>query len=266
MIHPTVVIPTYNAAEFLDDCLRSVAGIPRILIHDCGSTDDTIKIARSHGAYVKQFGGQHWDVFPEYTFRNRLILDAPRVFPETTHVIIMDADEVISHNLPAAIEEWPEDTGMVAPYYQLVGHPALMETQQPIEYRLLMAPAGYPLFEDSGAVGPHQAKAAWPRIDINHDVRWFHLGYTGDLGRRWQYNYERGDWPEATYFKVLRNPYPWQDVRVVPTILRNSCLTLHKRILSDHREVCMDYVLPSNHPDFHPLTTGMRIAAINTIR
>lgn len=242
----TVCIPTYNAAEHLDACLRSVAGAAHILVHDCGSTDDTVKIARAHGAHVRVFGGQTWDVFPEYTFRNRLTNAAAEVFPDTTHILLMDADEVVSHNWPAVLGDCAEDfpnAGCIVPYYQLVGHPAFMEGVGPIEHRLLCAPVNAgPFFKDSGRVGPHQCAAALENpvyVGLNN-IHWFHLGYTGNLTARWRRNIARGDYPGAGpdhYRQLLQKLYPWDNVRPLPQPLRESCLTLNTLIAKDRREV-----------------------------
>ena len=233
----TVCIPTYNAAEHLDACLRSVAGAAHILVHDCGSTDDTVKIARAHGAHVRVFGGQTWDVFPEYTFRNRLTNAATEVFPDTTHIMLLDADEVVSHNWPAVLGDIAADfpaAGYIVPYYQLVGHPAFMQGTGPIEYRLLCAPVGAgPFFKDSGRVGPHQCAASMPKMIQLHDIHWFHLGYTGNLTARWRRNIARGDYPSGH----VPHLYPWNDVHPLPQPLRESCLTLNTLIACDRREV-----------------------------
>jgi len=56
-----VLIVTYNSAETLDTCLKCIKReIPynRILVGDGGSQDDTVKIARSHGAEVYMFTGK----------------------------------------------------------------------------------------------------------------------------------------------------------------------------------------------------------------
>lgn len=242
----TVCIPTHNAAEHLDACLRSVAGAAHILVHDCGSTDDTIKIAQAHGAHVRVFGGHTWDVFPEYTFRNRLTNAAAEVFPDTTHIMLLDADEVVSHNWPAVLGDIAADfpaAGYIVPYYQLVGHPAFMQGSGPIEHRLLCAPVGAgPFFSDTGRVGPHQFSAKMRTltgVGLNN-VHWFHLGYTGNLAARWRRNIARGDYAAAEPGHndwLMRRLYPWNDVRPVPQPLRDTCLTLNTLIARDRREV-----------------------------
>lgn len=242
----TVCIPTHNAAEHLDACLRSVAGAAHILVHDCGSTDDTIKIAQAHGAHVRVFGGHTWDVFPEYTFRNRLTNAAAEVFPDTTHIMLLDADEVVSHNWPAVLGDIAADfpaAGYIVPYYQLVGHPAFMQGSGPIEHRLLCAPVGAgPFFSDTGRVGPHQFSAKMRTltgVGLNN-VHWFHLGYTGNLAARWRRNIARGDYAAAEPGHndwLMRRLYPWSDVRPVPQPLRDTCLTLNTLIARDPREV-----------------------------
>lgn len=48
----SVVVITLNNATTLDACLDGVAWADEILVLDSGSTDDTLAIARRHGARV----------------------------------------------------------------------------------------------------------------------------------------------------------------------------------------------------------------------
>ena len=55
-----VFIMTRNSARFLDGCLRSVehgVNVNRLIVIDGGSTDDTLEIARHHGAEIINDGG-----------------------------------------------------------------------------------------------------------------------------------------------------------------------------------------------------------------
>ena len=50
-----VAIPTLNSAETLDRCIRSIKDnipVKKLIVVDVGSTDDTIKIAKNHGASI----------------------------------------------------------------------------------------------------------------------------------------------------------------------------------------------------------------------
>lgn len=86
----------------LDRCLRSVAGlVDRIVVGDTGSTDDSIAIARRHGAEV--FSIPWVDDFA--AARNR-VLEAARC----DWVLVLDADEMLdlgeaAEQLPALLRE-----------------------------------------------------------------------------------------------------------------------------------------------------------------
>jgi GT2 family glycosyltransferase len=58
----SVVIPVYNAASDLEQCLASLGGstvVPvECIVVDDGSTDDSLKIAAQHGAKVRSTGGR----------------------------------------------------------------------------------------------------------------------------------------------------------------------------------------------------------------
>lgn len=87
----TAIILTKNEEKNLPDCLKSIRGFcARAVVVDCGSTDDTVKIAREMGAdvyfhefeyYARQFNWalDHCEINTAWAFR----LDADeRVTPE----------------------------------------------------------------------------------------------------------------------------------------------------------------------------------------
>src|SRR5215510_13829763 len=107
-----LIVLTYNEEANLDQCLRSVAGLPRnVFVVDSGSTDRTVAIAESHGARVavhafttqaKQF---NWalDALPlesawilrldaaEYLLpelREEILRELPRLPPEVTGIFL----------------------------------------------------------------------------------------------------------------------------------------------------------------------------------
>ena len=61
----TVIIPTYNEAQYLEDALYSVKFADEIIVVDSMSNDDTVKIATDHGCKVitrkfDNFSNQNW--------------------------------------------------------------------------------------------------------------------------------------------------------------------------------------------------------------
>ncbi|CAG4922374.1 glycosyltransferase family 2 protein [Paraburkholderia gardini] len=89
-----VAIITRNAAARLAECLQAVAFADEIVVVDSGSTDETVDIARAHGARVVQ----HTD-WPGFGRQKNRALDALA----TTWVLSLDADEIVSPELAASI-------------------------------------------------------------------------------------------------------------------------------------------------------------------
>ena len=85
------VINTYNAAEHLDRVLRSLSDFDEVVVCDMESTDDTVAIARSHGARVVTFPkGNHTICEPARDFAIHstscpwvLVVDADELVPDT---------------------------------------------------------------------------------------------------------------------------------------------------------------------------------------
>jgi len=88
-IPATVVVPVRNEASGLSACLAPLRRFQHVVVVDSGSTDDTVTIARDHGAEVVSF---HWDGrFPKK--RNWVL----RTYGfETPWVLFLDADEIVS--------------------------------------------------------------------------------------------------------------------------------------------------------------------------
>ena len=90
MINATAIIMTKNEEKNIVDCLKSMQGFAkRCVVIDCGSTDNTVPLAREMGAdvyfhefeyYAKQFnwGIDNTDIDTEWIIR----LDADERFPE----------------------------------------------------------------------------------------------------------------------------------------------------------------------------------------
>lgn len=92
----SVIIPVRNEAKNLPRCLQALNGVGEVYVIDSQSTDETVEIARSHGAKVVQFryqGGwpkkRQWamDTLP-FAYDWILLLDADEVLtPELTQEI-----------------------------------------------------------------------------------------------------------------------------------------------------------------------------------
>ena len=85
----TLIVMTYNEAANIARCLDSVPFVAEKLVVDCGSTDDTVAIARAHGARVVH---QDWLGFgPQRNFASS----------QASHdwIVVLDADEFMSRGL-----------------------------------------------------------------------------------------------------------------------------------------------------------------------
>jgi glycosyltransferase involved in cell wall biosynthesis len=85
----TLVVMTRNEAANIARCLDSVPFVSEKLVVDCGSSDDTVAIAREHGARVVH---QDWLGFgPQRNFAST----------QASHdwILVLDADEFLSRGL-----------------------------------------------------------------------------------------------------------------------------------------------------------------------
>ncbi|HRY14894.1 MAG TPA: glycosyltransferase family 2 protein [Candidatus Competibacteraceae bacterium] len=90
------VILTLNEAQHLPRCLASLAGVAdAVLVADCYSTDDTVRIAQAHSARVVQ---REWINYATQFNWALTQLDA-----DTDWVLRIDADEVLTPALAAEI-------------------------------------------------------------------------------------------------------------------------------------------------------------------
>ncbi|MFC4526040.1 glycosyltransferase family 2 protein [Dyella halodurans] len=98
----SVVVITYNNGGTLEACLTGVDWADEILVLDSGSTDDTVDIARRHGARVA--------VHPFDDFGPQ----KQRAYDMASHdwVLNLDADELLSPGTREVIEQ-----ALVAPRY-----------------------------------------------------------------------------------------------------------------------------------------------------
>lgn len=90
----TAIIPTLNEEHNIEECLASVAWVPRCIVFDSFSTDRTVELARRAGAEVLQHP------FENYAQFHNAALE--RV--EAEWVLFVDADERVTPELAAEIQ------------------------------------------------------------------------------------------------------------------------------------------------------------------
>ncbi len=90
-----VALIAHNAAARLAQCLRALAFAHEIVLVDGGSTDDTIAIAKAHGARV--ITAAEWPGFGPQ--KNRAVAAL-----STDWILSIDTDEVVSPELAASIQ------------------------------------------------------------------------------------------------------------------------------------------------------------------
>ena len=88
----SVAIITLNEEKRLTDCLKSISFANDIVVVDSGSTDNTVSIAKTHGARVFH---EEWQGFGE---QKQLAID----HCQNSWVLVLDADERVS---PETAEE-----------------------------------------------------------------------------------------------------------------------------------------------------------------
>ncbi|HEV8200349.1 MAG TPA: glycosyltransferase family 2 protein [Candidatus Polarisedimenticolia bacterium] len=91
----SVIIPTFNEEETIEDCLASVAFADEVLVVDSFSTDRTVEIARARGARVVQ---------REYGYSAQ---QKNWAIPQARHewVLLVDADERVAPGLRQELQE-----------------------------------------------------------------------------------------------------------------------------------------------------------------
>jgi len=90
----SVVVITFNNADTLDACLSEVDWAEEIVVLDSGSTDDTVAIARKHGARIAVHP------FDDYGPQKQ------RAYDMASHdwILNLDADEILSPGTREEIE------------------------------------------------------------------------------------------------------------------------------------------------------------------
>jgi glycosyltransferase involved in cell wall biosynthesis len=98
-VKTTAIILTLNEARHLPRCLASLKGVAdQVLVADCFSTDDTLRIAEAHGARVVQ---RAWLNYASQFNWALTQLDADL---DTDWVLRIDADEYLTPELAAEIQ------------------------------------------------------------------------------------------------------------------------------------------------------------------
>jgi glycosyltransferase involved in cell wall biosynthesis len=88
----SVIIPVRNEAKNLPRCLQALRDVGEVFVIDSHSTDDTVEIARSHGAQVMQFHYQGgWPKKRQWAMNTLPIA--------YDWILLLDADEILTPEL-----------------------------------------------------------------------------------------------------------------------------------------------------------------------
>lgn len=153
----TLVVITHNEAQTIARCLDSVTFAAEKLVIDSGSDDDTVAIARAHGARVVN---QEWLGFgPQRNLASSLC--------SHDWILALDADEYLGPELVAELEQ---------------RMPGLMESRSPAAWlRRSTIYMGRPMRWYRPAVGEklariyHRDRARWTDARVHESLR-----FTGD--------------------------------------------------------------------------------------
>ncbi len=92
----SVIVPVRNEAKNLPRCLQALRDVGEVYVIDSQSTDDTVEIARSHGAQVVQFHYQGgWPKKRQWAMNTLPIA--------YDWILLLDADEVVTPELAEEI-------------------------------------------------------------------------------------------------------------------------------------------------------------------
>jgi glycosyltransferase involved in cell wall biosynthesis len=108
----SVIIPVRNEAKNLPRCLQALRSVGEVYVIDSQSTDDTVEIARSHGAQVVQFhykGG--WPKKRQWAMNTLPIA--------YEWILLLDADEVLTTELSDEIRSAIQNSAVDGYWIQL---------------------------------------------------------------------------------------------------------------------------------------------------
>ena len=92
----SVIIPVRNEAKNLPRCLQALRDVGEVYVIDSQSTDDTVEIARAHGAHVVQFHYQGgWPKKRQWAMNT-----LPFAYD---WILLLDADEILTPDLAEEI-------------------------------------------------------------------------------------------------------------------------------------------------------------------
>jgi len=101
----TVIIAARNEAKNLPRCLQALKEVGEVYVIDSQSTDDTVEIARSHGARVVQFHYQGgWPKKRQWAINTLPIANE--------WILLLDADEVLTPELSEEIYSAIQNTAI----------------------------------------------------------------------------------------------------------------------------------------------------------
>jgi glycosyltransferase involved in cell wall biosynthesis len=108
----SVIIPVRNEAKNLPRCLQALADVAEIYVIDSQSTDETVEIARAHGANVVQFHYQGgWPKKRQWAMNT-----LPFAFD---WILLLDADEILTPELAQEIRAAIQNPALNGYFIQL---------------------------------------------------------------------------------------------------------------------------------------------------
>lgn len=111
----SVIVPVRNEAKNLPRCLQALQDVGEVYVIDSQSTDDTVEIARAHGAKVVQFhysGG--WPKKRQWAMNT-----LPLAYD---WILLLDADEILTPELAQEVDAAIQNPAIAGYFIQLRMH------------------------------------------------------------------------------------------------------------------------------------------------